>query len=404
MYIQRVPLRVGRCPEQKEQGAVLIHVAIAMLALLAFTTLAVDYGVFWVSRAEAQNAADAGAHAGAVALAFDDAVDRSTSGKAYQAALVTANANQVWQVAPAVTVDVVSPCPDDGSPNCVRVDVFRNQAKGNPLPVFFGNLLGLSTQGVRATATARYQIGDATDCLKPFAMPDRWVEHYPVDAPWNANLTFDTKDATGNPLPNTGLSGGADVYIPPSPGITGTSFQMPADIVTQVILIEAPTLNSLTPGPSPAWSGRLDLGGTYQSNFSGCNGTVFKIGDTLPIQGGKAIGQEKSGFAGMSDSGAYWNTATKSVAGSCAPGCAPWSPRIGVVAGFDVQKYDTDRSAGVPFSTFTVTIANLYGVFVESVGVSKSTTLIYGRLMPYEGQIVGTGGGFSFLRIVNFVR
>ena len=49
-----------------ERGAVLVHVAFAFLALLAFTTFVVDWGVFWLARRQAQNAADAGALAAAM--------------------------------------------------------------------------------------------------------------------------------------------------------------------------------------------------------------------------------------------------------------------------------------------------------------------------------------------------
>ena len=49
----------------RERGAVLVHVAIGLIAFMAFSTFVVDYGVFWLSRRQAQNAADAGALAGA---------------------------------------------------------------------------------------------------------------------------------------------------------------------------------------------------------------------------------------------------------------------------------------------------------------------------------------------------
>ena len=58
-----------------ERGAVLVHAAIAMLALMAFNALVIDYGALWVSRRQAQNAADAAALAGALSLAFDDPDD-----------------------------------------------------------------------------------------------------------------------------------------------------------------------------------------------------------------------------------------------------------------------------------------------------------------------------------------
>ena len=68
----------GRSPGPKEQTPMtdqaaarargarggLVHVALAMLALIAFSALAIDYGAMWVSRGQAQNAADAAALAG----------------------------------------------------------------------------------------------------------------------------------------------------------------------------------------------------------------------------------------------------------------------------------------------------------------------------------------------------
>ena len=53
------------------RGAIIIHVALALLALIAFSAFVVDMGAMWVSRRQAQNAADAGALAGAVALMKD---------------------------------------------------------------------------------------------------------------------------------------------------------------------------------------------------------------------------------------------------------------------------------------------------------------------------------------------
>ena len=44
----------------------LILVALSLVTLIAFTTFVVDYGAMWVGRRQAQNAADAGALAGAV--------------------------------------------------------------------------------------------------------------------------------------------------------------------------------------------------------------------------------------------------------------------------------------------------------------------------------------------------
>ena len=70
----------------------LVFVGVGFMAFLAATTLAIDVGMFTTARSQAQNSADAGALAGAVALYFDDYDDRSTSGPAKQNAMVAARA------------------------------------------------------------------------------------------------------------------------------------------------------------------------------------------------------------------------------------------------------------------------------------------------------------------------
>jgi Flp pilus assembly protein TadG len=168
---------------RSEGGSILIPVAVCLLGLLTFSAFTVDNGVMLSSRRQAQTAADAGALAAALYLAFDDGTDQPG---AQLAAVEAAQLNMVWGSQPDVTVADITfpPCPP-GSPGpvdeCVRVDVFRNQrAGGNPLPAFFASLAGVNTQGVRATATAQvlyHEEADTASCLLPFAIPDRYEEH-----------------------------------------------------------------------------------------------------------------------------------------------------------------------------------------------------------------------------------
>ena len=113
-----------------ERGAVLVHVALAMLALIAFSALAIDYGALLVSRRQAQNAADAAALAGALSLAFDDPDDIPRA----QAAAAAAGdgepglGRRAVDLFPATDVQLV-PCPP-GAPGlpdtCIRADVYRS--------------------------------------------------------------------------------------------------------------------------------------------------------------------------------------------------------------------------------------------------------------------------------------
>jgi hypothetical protein len=192
----------------RERGAILIHVALGLMAFIALLTFVVDYGVMWVGRRQAQNAADAGALAGAVAMAFDSNgwTDRTPTGPALSAGQQMALTNWIWGQAPSVNLltDVyftglpANMCPPDanGLTPCIRVDVYRNQARGNPLPSVFGAAAGLTAQDVQATATARVAVANASECMKPFAIPDKWLDNHDltpqIDTIWTADDTNDT--------------------------------------------------------------------------------------------------------------------------------------------------------------------------------------------------------------------
>ncbi len=216
---------------RSENGAVLVYVAVAMIGLVAFSALSVDYGVMWSSRRQAQNAADAAAHAGAVSLAFDSPTDferaravAETVGETNTVFGGTLNidrgAGQGDNADPALDISfphdgaaAECPTPLTGG-TCVRANVYRNEGN-NPLPTFFGHIFGRTEQGVRATATAQIVSGNASDCLKPWAVADRWTENvkrvctnanqfppcsgsWQPNQTWNISQTFDRYAKTGN--------------------------------------------------------------------------------------------------------------------------------------------------------------------------------------------------------------
>src|SRR5207249_4605382 len=110
-----------------------------------------DYGVMWLSRRQAQNAADAGALAGEIARAFDEDIDPPAAmGPSEQSARKAAQTNLVWGSALPDSAVVVSwTCPGFVTGGgCVKVDVYREGTHGSAaLPTFFAPLLGVSSQG-----------------------------------------------------------------------------------------------------------------------------------------------------------------------------------------------------------------------------------------------------------------
>ena len=249
-----------------ERGAVLVQVAIAILVLTAMATFVVDHGILWLSRGQAQNAADAGALSGAIARAYDELTSPPASnGKAFNSAMGAALANNVWTSSPTAQVSWV--CPTGVAGSCVRVDVYRNGEFGStPLPTIFGKLLNISSQGVRATATARVATGNATNCMRPFAVVDRWND---IVDPSLTPPEFQRWDTQGG---NAGTElNPKDIYTPPSAGSAGTGYTVSQHLGTQVILKTGNNPNSVAGSVGPGWSLPVRLPDGNGGNVSGAS-------------------------------------------------------------------------------------------------------------------------------------
>jgi hypothetical protein len=348
---------------------VLVHTGFTLLGLLAFSAFSVDYGVMWVARRQAQNAADAAALAGAISLAFGDSTDLD---RARAVAVAAGLANEVWGQAPAIGPGdiTIAPCPvgTPGLPDqCVRADVFRNQARGNPLPTFFARLVGVNNQGVRATATAQILNGSTVNCTRPWAIPNRWNENREGDPPiaddlWEWDDIFEKYYEKG---PNKGEL--LPVNPPPVPRDTAAGYHDPssplydpsygfrsAGIIGELVRLkvgsphDAITSGFFFPIDIPMLDGPSSGGARYRQNIAECNpdaGTI-SIGDTVVTEPGNMIGPTKQGVDDLiaQDKGAYWDGT--GISGSCAPSCAPMSPRIVPIVVFNVEDYYDDKFDG----------------------------------------------------------
>ena len=436
-----------------ESGTVLVHVAFATIALLAISALSIDAGVKWVARGQAQNAADAGALAGAVALSFDDPDDFSDTGMAKQSAMLYAQRNLVWGQAPGMNIstDVTfPPCPDGSEDTCVRVNVYRNQAAGiagnSPLPTYFANLVGVANQGVRATATAQVRTGNSTECLRPWAIVDRWNEYlspgnYGTPGPLDTFDTYAPRTQDREP----------DVYVAPTPSNPGTGFRYPQDVGVQFAIHTGAPGNAAV---SSGWYRNIDLprvdtgntgGSAYGENIISCNGyptAIAPVGTTCPdagalvsladkiywaargcvrVQTGVIQGQTRDGIRDIfaMDPQARWNTSMNNGAGGVQSQYSP-SPRIVPVAVLDIGQYlasDPTGSGGV------LRIVNIFGFFIEGMGdidrdtgaimfdpsnpVPQNAQTVVGRLVALPGSFLGTSTideDAAFLRTITLVR
>jgi Flp pilus assembly protein TadG len=424
-----------------ERGAILIHVAVASIVLIAFTMFVVDYGVMWVSRNQAQNAADSGALAGAVALAFDDSTNRLDDGPVKQAAQQFALSNAVFGEAPDVQVDTdVIFYPDDptkfpdecADDTCVRVDVYRNQARANPLPIMFGQLVGVPDQGVRATATAQALAGNAAQCVKPWVIADRWDEDDDLlnESSWDQSKPFNLA-TDPDPDPDDGVP---DYYEPPSFDsetdvfISGTGFGRTdgggalVDYGYQFILRMAnPGGGSELGVRSPGWVMTVDLPNasvgteglpTVLDNIANCHDGIVAVADEdnpceepssedpadypdgivamtcLSVEPGNAWGPQETAledWIGPDDINDYWDSSLNGGFGG--PSNAS-SRRIVPLALFNPQHY---ASHGWTGANGVVKIVNILGFFIQ--GTCGGGTPIDGPGFAHEGYLACSSSG-----------
>ena len=411
--------RAAASPTQRrrwssERGAVLVMVAFAFIGLTAFSAFVVDYGVMWSARRQAQNAADAAATAAAVSLGFVDATNQPL---ARTAALNAAAVNLIWGQAPDITAADVTfpPCPVGapgfGTNTCVQVNVFRNQrAGGSPLPTIMGGVVGVANQGVRATATAEVIYGTATNCVKPFAIPDKWQELRNDTGPagWDVTDSFERYVPNGN---NRGaLLNPADVYTAPTNSNNGTGFDVTANYGLQLEIKSGNPNQALQPG----WYAPVIInpacgtgGSCYRDAIAECAPTVIRAGDVLTMEPGNMVGPTQQGMADLIalDPTASWSLSANGGRGGISGGCMSagtpcgLSPRVVAIPVFNPDVWDLGPSNG----RSTVVVTRVVGMFIERMRGND----VIGRLMPYPSAAYsGTGGvaGAAFVVSIVLVR
>jgi len=376
-----------------ERGMSMMFVGAGFLAFFAATGLSIEVGMYMNARAQSQNAADAGAHSGAVALALDSFDNRSPSGPAVQSARNAALENHVIHGAVSVEpADVTFPAAPSGEFNRVRVNVFRTGARLNPVASMIGPMFGINAVDVGATATAEAAPANAMTCVRPFTIPDRWIEN---NIP--PNDTFDRYNNKGEVIPN------ADVYLPwdhPDYHLNGyDSDPMPEGDRGMLLTLRAGTGNNVAPTMYYSWNmPGGDIGADYyEENIRACNHSSIGHGYDMTQEPGNMVGPTTQGIDDLiaQDPTAYWDETSDSVKSPLGR-----SPRI-----FPIPLYDPDwfQSGKMTGRNATLRLANWLGFFVEG----RTGNEVYGRITPILGTIDPNAGPVpegAFPRAVRLVQ
>ena len=380
-----------------ERGAILVQTAAMLIGLTALSAFIVDYGILWTSRRQVQNAADAAALAAAVSLGFDAPNDlaraRANGAVADPETLVWGGPANV----PAGDVTLV-PCPTGavGRGPCVKVDVFRTADRGGALPTIFGRLVGVTEQSVQATATGQVLYGNATDCVKPLAIPDRWLEQRNNQGPpgWDPLDTFERY------APNGRLLGGpVDGYERPvGIGTNGSGYSRERNAVTagdyglQLRFMATPSPTTDRAGGERFVPVRMAGSGAddFQAALQSCTSRVVTAGTTLTAENAAVSVETAAAVTALldRDPAAHWDGTLNGGRGGVAGGCmasgectiaaadgssqaTTVSPRIVALPVFDPDQWDQRFRR--------VVVRRVVGFFLERY----DAPFVVGRLMVY---------------------
>jgi Flp pilus assembly protein TadG len=351
-----------------EDGFSLVFVGLGFMAFLGVSMLAIDVGMLMTARNQAQNSADAGALAGATALVFNSWDDRTASGPAVTNALNAARGNQVMAANVSVTApDVVFLTDPAGVNNRVKVTVYREASRGNPMSTMIAQYFGITTVGVNATATAEASNADSMTCVLPFTIPDRWTE---MQTPaFDPSDTFDLFASKNKRLANP------DIYIGPEDPATYTGYNAERDKGMEIRL-KADNNTNLNPSfyypyAVPGSTGAAD----YRWNIGHCNTNIMGFGQTYDSEPGNMVGPTKQGMDDLIalDPTAYWDDVNKRVVSTMHP-----SPRVRPLPLFDPAYYADGKLNG---RNASLRVTNYLGFFVEQMQGNE----VVGRITPIGG-------------------
>jgi Flp pilus assembly protein TadG len=362
-------------PLRNERGATIVLVTLMLAALLGMAALAIDVGMLYNARAEAQRAADAAALAGAGSLLVAPDEERARS-----IAIDFGVENDV-QGLPVQLLD--EDVAVDLNAMTVRATVRRAASRGNAMATWFARIFGVDEVDVEARATAAVGSTNTATCLKPWVVPDAW-DDIDLDDQFDPAVDYYEPGVTsyGSEYRNG---------VPASNGIDPPGTTYIADFGRPILLKSGDPKKAPHPGWYYPWDvpqpdGAPAVGGDrYRWNIANCNPSIVTLGERYMIENGNMIGPTRQGMDDLiaKDPNAYWDTAGDSVAMSAAPS---WegSPRIVYIPLYDPRE---EIAPGKK----PVTLTNVTAFFVEEMRGND----VFGRFLYASGVPGGvevTGG------------
>jgi hypothetical protein len=391
-----------------------------MIVVLAMAALAIDLGMLIKTRAEAQRTADAAALAGVSAFQFGPLAAAQVQPAITQALRLAANnyvdgsyvdttgqtqqviGQSTWAYTSEATVEVRPDIP------LVRVTIRRPN-----VGTWFAEVLNIQLVPVLGRAAAVASASGAVQCLKPFAIPDRWDERSTMRS---GGPYFETGDTDGDRVwdsnenwafdPPSSPYAGTDYYEAYDPNVVsatqngfGSAWRDGGGITSDygrqlIIKAQRPTDNL---GPGFFYPFQIDgtAGGganVYENDIINCNPLTVTLGQPYPIEAGNMVGKTNTGINELMalDPGAQWDAGTGQVIGSNQGSGWGSSKRVITVALFDPHQIIDIHDGGHTEITFN----NFAVIFLEGFGPTTTNPPnppVIARFLWF-GSGVGGGG------------
>jgi hypothetical protein len=385
-----------------ERGSTILMVTLSMTALLSIVALAVDVGMLYDVRTEAQRTADAAALAGAGTFVMDPELDAADEDFARATSIDVGGRNLVYgDSAEILPEDVVV----DLALRRVTVTVRRIGDRDNAIPTWFANVFGVGYADVAARATAQVDPAGSATCLKPFAIPDTYLD---VDGDSLFTPGVDQYDPHEHGYGSSWRNAG-------EPGDDGKGFE---NDMGRPIVLKGGGENggngggngngggsTTYPGTGPSWfypwampqpdGGPANGADRYRWNIGNCNPVVVSVEDEYDVEPGAMTGPTIQGVEDLIalDPWATWDDVASEVTGSAWTPVWEASPRIGIVPVFHPgREFDPGRQP--------IEFSNFIAVFFEGVEGNGNDQIVYGRILYPKG----VGGGETVSPTAQFVH
>jgi len=330
-------------------GSVLILVAGLIFFVAAFTVLAVDVSKLLVTRAQLQNAADAGALAGAEMFMQDPVPEKATI---EARARDMAQQNRSYSTSDSKPVDNISDVtavahddPNEVNSRGDRTYGIVSVVTRSVVSQYFTALPGYSKENgyaavksdklgnVAAAAAARAGSVCKVQCLKPWSIPDRWDDQAVIAShpDWANNKQWDQEkftDTNGNHYYDSGepFQDGVSAWTKAkgtADGVYNEEYYHPLNtgyVAWKDLGLEL-TLKAGNPSGASSSSQYypIDLpipgdnsatgADRYRWNIANCNPSALGPGNVISTENGDMKGPTAQGMRDLvnEDPGAYWD-------------------------------------------------------------------------------------------------